>query len=70
MRGCAPACRRYSRAYVRHMLRSGEMLGMRLAVLHNLHFYNTLTARIRAHLADGTFDAFRRKYTEILGRRI
>ena len=65
-----PACRRYSRSYVRHMLRSGEMLGMRLAVLHNLYFYNTLAARIRESLAAGTFEAFRKKYVDLLGRRI
>ena len=65
-----PACRRYSRAYMRHMLRSGEMLGMRLAVLHNLYFYNHLMEKIRENLSAGTFEAFRSRYTEILGRRI
>ncbi len=44
--GC-PACRRYSRAYIRHLLKAGEMLGMRLCVLHNLYFYNTMMAEIR-----------------------
>ena len=53
-----PTCRRYSRAYVRHLLKAGEMLGMRLAVMHNLYFYNTLTERIRAALDEGTFEAF------------
>jgi queuine tRNA-ribosyltransferase len=67
--GC-PVCQRYSRGYLRHLLRAGEMLGMRLAVAHNLWFYNHLMADIRAALDAGTFDSFRREKIEILGRRI
>ena len=67
--GC-PVCRSFSRAYLRHLFAAGEMLAMRLAVLHNLHFYNTLMERIRAALDAGTFDAFRAEYTEKLERRI
>ncbi|MBQ9535601.1 MAG: tRNA guanosine(34) transglycosylase Tgt [Clostridia bacterium] len=68
---CAcPVCRTHSRAYLRHMLRSGEMLGMRLAVMHNLHFYNTLMADIRREIEQGTFEDFRRKKTEVLAKRI
>lgn len=65
-----PACRRYSRAYIRHLMRSGEMLGMRLAVMHNLYFYNNLMAEIRQSLKDGTFEEFRKEKTEVLARRI
>ena len=50
-----PVCQNFSRAYIRHLLKSGEMLGMRLAVLHNLYFYNNLTAVIREQLDNGTF---------------
>ena len=65
-----PVCRRYSRAYVRHLFKAEEMLAMRLAVAHNLYFYNSLTKRIRECLDNGCFDAFRRQYTEILDKRI
>ena len=65
-----PACRSFSRAYLRHLFVAGEMLAMRLAVLHNLHFYNTLTQRIRAALDAGTFAAFRAEYSEKLERKI
>ncbi len=65
-----PVCRRFSRAYVRHLIRSGEMLGMRLAVMHNLYFYNSLLADIRAHLREGTFERFRREQAEKLSKRI
>jgi len=64
-----PACQKYSRSYVRHLMRSGEMLGMRLAVMHNLYFYNNLMTEIRAHLDAGTFTAWKQQ-VEILGRRI
>lgn len=67
--GC-PVCRSFSRAYLRHLFAAGEMLSMRLAVLHNLYFYNTLMERIRAALDAGTFDAFRAEYTEKLEHRI
>ncbi len=67
--GC-PVCRRFSRAYLRHLFAAGEMLAMRLAVLHNLYFYNQLMERIRNALDQGVFEAFRREYTAVLGRRI
>ena len=65
-----PACRRYSRSYIRHLMKSGEMLGMRLAVMHNLYFYNNLMTEIRAHLDAGTFMEYKKAQVEILGRRI
>ena len=61
-----PVCRNFSRAYVRHLFTAGEMLGMRLAVMHNLYFYNELTRRIREALDNGTFAAFRAEYSEKL----
>lgn len=68
---CAcPVCKRHTRAYIRHLLKAEEALGRRLAVMHNLHFYNTLTERIRNALDDGTFVQFKKKYVEILDRRI
>ena len=65
-----PVCRNFSRAYVRHLLKSGEMLGMRLAVLHNLYFYNNLMEEIRGQLDNGTFEDFYAQQREILGVRI
>lgn len=65
-----PVCRNFSRAYIRHLLKSGEMLGMRLAVLHNLYFYNNLMEVIREQLDNGTFTEFYEKYKNILGVRI
>lgn len=65
-----PVCRRYSRAYIRHLFKAEEMLAMRLAVMHNLYFYNNLTKKIRESLDNGTFAEFRRQYTEILDKRI
>lgn len=65
-----PACRSFSRAYLRHLFAAGEMLAMRLAVLHNLHFYNELTSRIREALEQGAFADFRAEYSEKLTRRI
>ena len=67
--GC-PVCRHHTRAYIRHLLKAKEMLGMRLAVMHNLWFYNTLMERIREHLDSGTFTEFYTKYREILDKRI
>lgn len=58
--GC-PACRRYSRAYIRHLLKAKEMLGMRLCVLHNLYFYNTMMEEIRAALEEGKFGEYKRR---------
>ncbi len=63
-------CRNFSRAYIRHLLKAGEMLGMRLCVMHNLYFYNTLMERIREELDNGTFDKFHKTYRDILGNRI
>jgi len=56
--GC-PACRDYSRAYIRHLLKAGEMLGMRLCVLHNLHFYNTMMAEIREALDEDRWPEYK-----------
>ena len=67
--GC-PVCRSFSRAYLRHLFAAEEMLAMRLAVLHNLYFYNTLTRRIREALDNGTFAAFRAEYSEKLAQRL
>ena len=64
--GC-PACRNHSRAYIRHLLKADERLGMRLCILHNLYFYNDLTAKMRAAIEDGTFEAFYNKYRRVLG---
>ncbi len=61
--GC-PACRRYSRAYIRHLLKAKEMLGMRLCVLHNLYFYNTMMTEIRNALDEGRFAAYKREKLE------
>lgn len=58
--GC-PTCRRYSRAYVRHLLKAKEMLGMRLCVLHNLYFYNTMMTEIRDALDAGNFEEYKKK---------
>ena len=65
-----PVCRRYSRAYIRHLFKADEMLALRLAVAHNLYFYNSLTAEIRSSLDEGRFESFRREFTEILDKRI
>ena len=65
-----PVCQNFSRAYIRHLLKSGEMLGMRLAVLHNLYFYNNLMEVIREQLDNGTYTEFYEKYKNILGVRI
>lgn len=65
-----PVCQHHTRAYIRHLLKAKEMLGMRLAVMHNLYFYNTLMTRIRENLDNGTYTEFYRKYREILDKRI
>lgn len=61
--GC-PACKRYSRAYIRHLLKAKEMLGMRLCVLHNLYFYNTMMEEIRDALEQGEFAAYKKQKLE------
>ena len=65
-----PVCRRYSKAYIRHLFIADEMLAMRLSVMHNLYFYNKLMERIRDALDNGTFAQFRAEYSEKLARRI
>ena len=65
-----PVCRRYTRAYIRHLFVADEMLAMRLSVMHNLYFYNKLTEKIRESLDMGTFEAFRNEYSVKLSRRI
>lgn len=67
--GC-PTCRRHSRAYLRHLLKANELLFMRLAVIHNLYFYNDLAARIRSSLDEGTFASFAASQRGVLDRRI
>ena len=63
--GCqCPACRRYSKAYIRHLLKAGEMLGMRLCVLHNLYFYNHMMEEIRDALDAGRFAEYKKKKLE------
>lgn len=62
-------CRNFSRAYLRHLFKADEILGMRLAVMHNLHFYNTLMQRIRDALDAGNFEAFYNEYVDLLDTR-
>ena len=65
-----PVCQHFDIAYLRHLFKSGEMLGMRLAVMHNIYFYNNLMEKIRKELDNGTFNEFYLKYRDILGKRI
>ncbi len=65
-----PACRNHTRAYVHHLFKANEMLGLRLAVQHNLYFYNSLIERIREEILKGTYESFYREYREILGNKI
>ena len=65
-----PVCRNYSRAYVRHLFKAGEILAMRFGAIHNLYFYNSLMARIRKELDEGSFEAFRAEFSEKLERRV
>lgn len=67
--GC-PTCRSHSRAYLRHLFKAEEMLAMRLAVLHNLYFYNELMQKIRDALDEDRFGAFRNKWSQALSRRV
>ena len=64
------ACKNYSRSYIRHLFKAKEMLGLRLAVIHNLYFYNELMAKIREAIENDTFDKFREKYSPMLDERI
>jgi queuine tRNA-ribosyltransferase len=62
-KGCScPACTTFSRAYLRHLIKAEEILGLRLVTLHNLHFYLTLMRKIRSTILDGTFSDFRREF--------
>ena len=65
-----PVCRTYSKAYIRHLFKADEMLAMRLAVMHNLYFYNNLMEKIRESLDNDTFEDFYRKYVDLLDTRI
>ena len=65
-----PVCRRYSKAYLRHLFKAEEMLAMRFAVTHNLWFYNNLMQQIRDALDEGRFEDFRRQYSTVLDTRI
>jgi queuine tRNA-ribosyltransferase len=67
--GC-PVCRNFTRAYLHHLFKSGEMLGMRLAVMHNIYFYNTFLEKIREALDRGSFESFYREQIEKVGQRI
>ncbi|MCI7085626.1 tRNA guanosine(34) transglycosylase Tgt [bacterium] len=67
--GC-DVCGKFSKGYIRHLFKSGEILGLRLAVMHNLYFYNSLLEKIRFHLENDTFEEFYRSQREILGKRI
>ena len=64
-----PACRSFSRGYLRHLFTAGEMLAMRLAVLHNLYFYNELMAKIRENLDNGSFQDFYGTYAKMLDEK-
>ncbi len=65
-----PACRSFSRAYIRHLFKAKEMLAMRLCVMHNLHFYNMLMQEIRDAIDNGTFKEYHDKYADLLDTRI
>ncbi|MBR4622488.1 MAG: tRNA guanosine(34) transglycosylase Tgt [Ruminococcus sp.] len=65
-----PVCRNFSRAYIRHLFKAGEQLAGRLAVSHNLYFYNTLTERIRDAIDNGTFTEFRNRYSSLLESKL
>ncbi len=65
-----PTCRNFSRAYIRHLFKSGEQLAGRLAVTHNLYFYNTLMEKIRGAIDNGEFEAFREHYSPLLAQLV
>lgn len=67
--GC-PTCRNFSKAYIRHLFKAGEMLAMRLCVMHNLYFYNSLMEKIRNSIETGNFSEFKAEMTEKLDKRI
>ena len=69
--GCqCPACKNYTRSYIRHLIKAKEMLGMRLCVLHNLHFYNDLMAKIRTAIDEGRFAEFKKEALEKMNNRV
>ncbi len=69
--GCqCPACKNYTRSYIRHLIKAKEMLGMRLCVLHNLHFYNDLMAKIRQAIEENRFAEFKREALEKMNNRV
>ena len=69
--GCqCPACKNYTRGYIRHLIKAKEMLGMRLCVLHNLHFYNDLMAQIRKAIEEERFASFKAEMLEKLNNRV
>lgn len=65
-----PTCKNFSRAYVRHLIKAGEMLGMRLAVMHNLYFYNNLMTEIRSNIENNSFEDYKNEYCVKLDTRI
>ena len=69
--GCqCPACKNYTRSYIRHLIKAKEMLGMRLCVLHNLHFYNDLMAKIRLAIEENRFAQFKAEALERMNNRV
>ncbi|MBE7034288.1 MAG: tRNA guanosine(34) transglycosylase Tgt [Ruminococcaceae bacterium] len=69
--GCqCPACKNYTRSYIRHLIKAKEMLGMRLCVLHNLHFYNDLMAKIRTAIEENRFAEFKKEALEKMNNRV
>ena len=65
-----PTCRNFSKSYIRHLFKCKEMLAMRLCVVHNLYFYNSLMEKIRDNIDNDTFEEFKNKYVELLDTRI
>jgi queuine tRNA-ribosyltransferase len=65
-----PVCRRYTKAYIRHLFKANEMLALRLSVMHNLYFYNSLMAKIREALDTDSFGEFMSRYVPVLDKRI
>ena len=65
-----PVCQKFSRAYIHHLFKAGEMLAMRLTVMHNLYFYNHLMECIRDALDAGQYEPFYQEHIEALGKRI
>lgn len=65
-----PVCRNYSRSYIRHLIKAKEILGMRLAVIHNLYFYNNLMEEIRYNIENGSFEDYKNEYVDLLDTRI